>query len=651
MQGNRNALDNRLTVAESRYRLLVDAITDYAIYMLDVNGFVSSWNAGAERFKGYREEEILGSHFSRFYTPEDRAVGLPDRALQIAEREGRFENEGWRMRKDGVRFWANVVIDPIRTPDGKLVGFAKITRDLTEKRKIEADLRLSESQFQILVNGVTDYAIYMLDLGGEITSWNSGAERIKGYRREEVLGTNFSRFYTPEDTSTGAPLKALETASRTGRYETEGWRVRKDGTRFWASVVIDALRDETRSIIGFAKITRDITEKREARKALDQAREELFQAQKMEAIGRLTGGIAHDFNNLLMAITGSLELLKRHLPDDPKASRLIRNALEGAERGAALTRQMLAFSRKQELDLERVDLVRLVEDMVTLIERTIGPTISVETDLPPDLPAVRSDANQLASALLNLALNARDAMPAGGRLRISARRVAPDEERPAVLARHPVSHVRLSVSDDGHGMDAATLGRAVTPFFTTKEIGKGTGLGLSMVQGFLDQSGGALVLRSQPGRGTRADLWIPVDMSVEELEKRERSPTLKATGEARRLHILVVDDDPLVLMSTALMLEELGHRVIQTCSSEKARDILASGERIDLLVSDQAMPKVTGLELIAAGRRMRPALPAIIVTGYSDLAGRAPDHVRLLPKPYREQDLAEALEALAPHHA
>lgn len=645
MQANRNALDNRLAMAEGRYRLLVDAITDYAIYMLDVNGLVSSWNTGAERFKGYRAEEILCSHFSRFYTPEDRAVGLPDRALQIAEREGRFENEGWRMRKDGARFWANVVIDPIRSPEGRLIGFAKITRDLTEKRRIESELRLSESQFQILVNGVTDYAIYMLGLGGEITSWNSGAERIKGYRREEVLGTNFSRFYTPEDVSKGAPVHALETARRTGRYETEGWRRRKDGTRFWASVVIDALRDETGAIIGFAKVTRDITEKREARRALDQAREDLFQAQKMEAVGRLTGGIAHDFNNLLMAISGSLELLKRHMPDDPKARRLIANALEGAERGAALTRQMLAFSRKQELDLERVELGALITGMVGLIERTIGPEITVETDLVANLPAVRSDANQLASALLNLALNARDAMPAGGRLRIAARQVHAEEERPPVLARNPAPHVRISVSDDGHGMDADTLARAVTPFFTTKGIGKGTGLGLSMVQGFLDQSGGALVLRSRPGKGTRADLWLPVD-----LDQTGPAPEMPLLTEPARpacsLTILVVDDDALVLMSTALMLEELGHRVIQTCSSEKARDILASGERIDLLVSDQAMPKVTGLELIEAARITRPGLPAIIVTGYSDLAAAAPAHVRFLPKPYREQDLADAVTEL-----
>ncbi len=645
MQSRMDALDNRLAMAEGRYRLLIDAITDYAIYMLDVEGRVSSWNTGAERFKGYRAEEILGSHFSRFYTPEDRAIGLPDRALRIAEREGRFETEGWRLRKNGERFWVNAVVDPIRSPEGQLLGFAKITRDLTEKRKIEAELRMSESQFQVLVNGVTDYAIYMLDMNGAITSWNYGAERIKGYRREEVLGTNFARFYTPEDVGIGAPRRALNTARRTGRFETEGWRVRKDGTRFWASVVIDALHDETGSVIGFAKVTRDITEKHEARRALDKAREELFQAQKMEAVGRLTGGIAHDFNNLLMAITGSLELLKRHLPEDPKARRLINNALEGAQRGAALTRQMLAFSRKQELNLTAVDLHHLVGDMLELIERSLGPSITVETAIAEDLPRVRSDANQLASALLNLAVNARDAMPAGGRLKITARRIASDEERPAMLARNGTDLLCLSVSDNGAGMDPDTLSKAVTPFFTTKEVGKGTGLGLSMVQGFLEQSGGRLELHSQPGYGTRADLWLPVDEDHHPAAlpaEPEEAPVMAEP--VRRMRVLAVDDDSLVLLSTVMMLEGLGHVVEHTHLPEKALGRLIGGDPIDLLVTDQSMPKLTGTQLIEAARHRYPALPAVIVTGYSDLSKCGMGPVVWLAKPFTEKDLARAIE-------
>jgi PAS domain S-box-containing protein len=296
---------------EGRYRLLVDAITDYAIYMLDTDGHVSSWNAGAQRFKGYTEAEILGEHFSRFYTPEELAAGVPARALATAEAVGRFEAEGWRVRKDGERFWAHVVIDAIRDPYGHLVGFAKITRDLTERKAAEEVLRRSEEQFRLLVQGVTDYAIYMLDPDGKVASWNAGAQRIKGYSPEDIIGEHFSRFYTEEDKTEELPRAALEIATKEGRFEKEGWRVRKDGTRFWASVVIDAIRSEDGKLIGFAKVTRDVTEKRQAQEALERAQQELFQAQKMEAVGQLTGGIAHDFNNLLMAVLGSLEIARK----------------------------------------------------------------------------------------------------------------------------------------------------------------------------------------------------------------------------------------------------------------------------------------------------------------------------------------------------
>src|SRR5580704_12911139 len=246
---------------DARYRLLVDSITDYAIYMLNPDGVVTSWNAGAERFKGYKASEIIGQNFSRFYTDEDRAAGLPRHGLQTAAAEGRFENEGWRVRKDGTRFWAHVILDPIRHPSGELIGFAKITRDLTE-RKLAADaLRRSEEQFRLLVRGVTDYAIYLLDPTGRVTNWNLGAQRIKGYLPEEIIGEHFSTFYTDEDRANGMPEASLAAAKRDGRFEMEGWRVRKDGTRFWAHVVIDAIPDADGEVLGYAKITRDVTER------------------------------------------------------------------------------------------------------------------------------------------------------------------------------------------------------------------------------------------------------------------------------------------------------------------------------------------------------------------------------------------------------
>ncbi|MEO8302223.1 MAG: PAS domain S-box protein, partial [Rhizomicrobium sp.] len=312
-----------------RFRTLVEAVTDYAIYMLDPSGIVISWNAGAQRFKGYTAEEIIGQHFSRFYTEHDLAENLPARALDTALREGKFEAEGWRVRKGGTRFWAHVVIDPIRDPGGGLIGFAKITRDLTDRRYAEEQLRRSEEQFRLLVQGVTDYAIYMLDPEGRISSWNAGAQRIKGYTAEEIVGKHFSQFYTDEDREAGKPLRALETATREGRFENEGWRMRKDGTCFWSSVVIDAIRDDEGALLGFAKITRDITERKQAQEALDRTREVLFQSQKMDAVGQLTGGVAHDFNNLLMAVLGSLELLRKRLPDDPRMLRLLDNAMMG----------------------------------------------------------------------------------------------------------------------------------------------------------------------------------------------------------------------------------------------------------------------------------------------------------------------------------
>ena len=335
-----------LLTNQARYQLLVDAVTDYAIYMLDAEGYVVSWNSGAQRLKGYSAKEIVGCHFSRFYPEADVRAGMPARTLATAAREGRFEAEAWRIRKGGTRFWAHIVVDPVRSPTGELLGFAKVTRDLTERRNAEESLHRSEEQFRLLVQGVTDYAIYMLDPNGIVTSWNVGAQRIKGYLPEEVIGSHFSRFYRPEDRERGQPQATLATAVREGRFEAEGWRVRKDGSHFWANVVVDPIRDDEGRIIGFAKVTRDVTEKHNNQLALERAREALFQSQKLEAIGQLTGGVAHDFNNLLMVVLSSLELLRKRVPDDAALKRLIDNAAQGAKRGVTLTQRMLAFARR-----------------------------------------------------------------------------------------------------------------------------------------------------------------------------------------------------------------------------------------------------------------------------------------------------------------
>jgi PAS domain S-box-containing protein len=632
-----------MAAERNRFELLVQSITDYAIYLLDPTGIVSSWNAGAQRFKGYRADEIIGKHFSIFYTEEDRVAGLPARGLTTAEREGRFEAEGWRIRQDGSRFWANVVIDPVRDPSGELVGFAKIIRDLTERRGAEEALRQSEERFRLLVQSVTDYAIYMLDPTGIVSSWNAGAERAKGYTANEIIGQHFSRFYSEEDRARGVPQEALRTAMNVGRFEAEGWRYRKGGGRFWASVIIDPVRDPSGTLIGFAKITRDLSERREAQLALDKAQQAFYQSQKMDAIGKLTGGVAHDFNNLLAAVIGSLELAKRRLSEGQDIRRFVDNAMQAAERGATLTQRMLAFARKQELQLANVNVTELVHGMADLLQRTLGAGITVGTNFPLRLKEVRTDAGQLELAILNLAVNARDAMADGGQIMINAEEVS---VRPQDHSGLPAgAYVRLSVADTGEGMDEETLAHAMEPFYTTKGVGKGTGLGLSMVHGLADQCGGRLVLESRKDNGTTATLWLPV-AAHDEAVGDERLHVTAPSGATRQLLILAVDDDKLVLTNTVAMLEDLGHRVAQATSGTGALEILAA-HPIEMVITDYAMPGMTGLQLADAARAGWPDLPIILVSGYAELNSRQATELPKLSKPFREEDLAKAINEAA----
>jgi len=627
--------DEASRTEDGRYRLLVEGISDYAICLLSPEGIVTSWNLGAKRFKGYLAEEIIGSHFSKFYTPEDRESGLPALALRTAARDGKFENEGWRVRKDGSRFWAFVIIDPIRSPSGDLIGYAKITRDLTERRAAEDALRASQQQFELLVQGVTDYAIYMLTPEGEIASWNSGAERIKGYTAAEVLRTHFSRFYTPEDQAADEPAKALAVAAREGRFEKEGRRVRKDGTLFWANVVIDALRAPDGRLIGFAKITRDVTAQRESRKALENAREALFQSQKMEAIGQLMGGVAHDFNNLLMVIKGSLELLRKRVAQDARALHLLENAQQGTSRGISLTQRMLTFARREELKVTAVDIPSLVAGMADLLTRSIDSKVDLERRFPLKVAPVLADANQLELALLNLVVNARDAMPDGGTIVISAK------EANAQDGGLPGRFVCLSVTDSGEGMDEETLARATEPFFTTKGVGKGTGLGLPMIQSVAHQAGGRLVLKSQKGQGTSAELWLPCAANV--AAKADAVPLRAPDRSLRPRVVLLVDDDSLVRNSATAMLEDLGHRVFPAASAEEALSLLAQRPEVQLLITDHAMPKMTGAELVEVVRQRYAGLPVILATGRAELPTDYAVTVPRLAKPFTQCQMEDAI--------
>jgi PAS domain S-box-containing protein len=558
----------------------------------------------------------------------------------------------------GMRRSMETHASPLLLSDGTTAQLA-ITRDVTERnksrqaqlqlsteleekmqgrtRELEAALRRlqeSERSFELLVDSVTDYALYMLDPTGLVVSWNSGARRIKGYEAAEIIGRNFECFYSEPDRAAGVPAAGLRTAAREGRLETEGWRVRKDGTRFWANVIIDSITTDGR-LVGYAKITRDITERRAA-----EAR--LRQAQKMEAVGQFTGGAAHDFNNLLMAILGSLEILRKRLPNDPRLLALLDNAVQGAKRGSSLTQRMLAFARRQELKQEAVDLAHLVNNMLELLERSLGPTINIETRFPLEVVRVRTDANQLETALLNLAINSRDAMPNGGTITISVAEHTIGAAHPTSLP--PGAYACLVVADTGQGMDEATVARATEPFFTTKGIGKGTGLGLSMVDGLTAQSGGKLIVQSVSGRGTTMELWFPVT-TADVVGERSSTESHVGAHAQRPLCVLAVDDDSLVLANVTVMLEDLGHTVIAAGSGARAVEEIELTPAIDVVITDQAMPVMTGLQLIEVLRARRPGLPVILATGYAELPQGLSASIGRLSKPFTQRALAQVLSA------
>ena len=389
----------------------------------------------------------------------------------------------------------------------------------------------TERRFRLLVEGVTDYAIYMLDPTGHIVNWNPGAERIKGYSREEVIGRHFSTFYTPEERDAGVPQRALGIAERTGKYEAEGWRVRKDESTFWAGVVINAIRGAGGELVGFAKITRDLTERRAAD-------ERARQAQKMEGIGQITGGVAHDFNNLLTIIIGNLETVQRNLnAPDTDRTRLLRsteNALRGARRAETLTQRLLAFSRQQPLDPKPLDLGRLVTGMSDLLRRTLGEQITIETAHGGGLWMAHADPNQLEVAILNLAVNARDAMPNGGKLTLETANIHLDEKYASTQNEVlPGQYVMLAVTDNGCGMPPDVKAKAFDPFFTTKDIGHGTGLGLSQVYGFVKQSRGHVKIYSEVGEGTTIKIYLPRAHSASATEEPETTETVAQRFSAR----------------------------------------------------------------------------------------------------------------------
>ncbi|WP_206606318.1 PAS domain-containing sensor histidine kinase [Steroidobacter cummioxidans] len=498
----------------------------------------------------------------------------------------------------------------------------------------------SGRQLARLIDGVRDCAIYMIDRTGYVVTWNPGAERIKGYTAKEIVGRHFSDFYTPEDRRAELPAHALSTAERTGKFEGEGWRVRKDGTRFWASVLVDALQSPAGELLGFAKITRDMTAPR-------LMQEQLNQAQKMEAIGQLTGGVAHDFNNLLTVILGNLDSLSLELPPERiRWRRRVDHALRAAQRAATLTQQLLAFARRQPLKPKPVEINHLLAGWTEMIRRTLPEKVHIRR-LQDDAAGIAEvDANQLENALLNLVVNARDAMPDGGTLTIETATSSVTEDDAHLLPElKPGTYILICVTDTGTGMSPEVVERAFDPFFTTKMLGQGTGLGLSQVFGFVKQSGGHVKIYSRPGQGTTIKIYLPQSATTED---QGPATLVAATAKPTRDEtILVVEDNDAVRSFTTDTLREFGLNVIEASDASEALKILERNRRIDLLFTDIGLPGLNGRELAAAVQRQYPKVRLLFTSGYAQMPSSTSTHasmdIALLSKPFTRTELYEQI--------
>jgi PAS domain S-box-containing protein len=623
--------------SDKRFEILVSSIRDYAIYLLDPNGKIVSWNAGAQRFKGYTESEIIGKHFSTFLSQADRDAGVPQTILDQAAIHGRYEAEGWRVRKDGTGFWANIVLEAIYNDAHELIGYAKITRDITERKTAQDKLLESERKFRYLVEGVTDYAIYMISPEGIITNWNSGAQRIKGYSAEEVVGTHFSQFMTEQDREAGLADHSLEIAKLDGRYENEAWRVRKDGSLFLAHVIIDAIHNEDGELIGFAKITRDITEKKIAEDNLAKANAALFQAQKMDAIGNLTGGIAHDFNNLLSVISNGLEIFRASNLGS-KHLKLLDTMKRAVNRGATLTQQLLSFARQQPLQADPHDVNQLINSFELMLNRAVGSNININFEFIQTPLPVMVDSTRFEASLLNLVVNARDAMQDGGNISITSRKryIATGEFEDLPEG----NYVEVNVTDTGSGITKDDLQHVTEPFFTTKEIGKGSGLGLSQVFGFMKQSDGGLHIKSEVNLGTSVSMFFPA-LNDETILAEAIDETCDA--------VLVVEDEPDLLLATSEIFKLFGYEVYEASSGEEALELLRKGTKISLMFTDILMPGINGIELARKLRESNPSIQIILASGYPLPALKKEhgdlDEFQFLNKPYDLSDIAKAIRS------
>ncbi|WP_373376968.1 PAS domain S-box protein [Cupriavidus nantongensis] len=575
--------------ADTPYRTLVEAVQDYAIFTLDVGGHVSSWNKGAARIKGYRREEILGKHFSQFYTPDAVARRWPDAELKAAAELGRFEDEGWRVRKDGSRFWANVVITALRDPDGRLIGFGKVTRDLTEQRRAAEALRQSEESLRLLVEGVKDYAIFMLDPGGHIVSWNSGASYIKGYRRDEIIGRHFSLFYPQEDVAVGKPARHLDLARRAGRIEDEGWRVRKDGSLFWANVTLTAVYDDSRALRGFAKVTRDMSERRR--------REELERSS--QRLNEFLATLSHELRNPLAPVRSALTAMRLAPEDGALANQSL----------ALIERQVTHLSRLVDdlLDIGRITSGRIelrtgpveLDEIIGLAIEGARPALDAKSqrvDVQGAPGAIRMDADKtrLVQVLQNLVLNASKFSPPGTVVTIAT----------AVQNRT----LELRVTDQGRGISPHALEDIFQLFVQESRPGTdvqgGLGIGLSLCRSLVELHGGTIAASSAgPGLGSTFTVRLPLPAA----RQSDASPgaALPATGhdkpELQVQRILLVDDNRDAADSLAMLLEMCGHEVTIAYDGSEALHV-APRCRPHIALIDLAMPGMDGFEVVRAMR-------------------------------------------------
>jgi PAS domain S-box-containing protein len=516
---------------------------------------------------------------------------------------------------------------------------------IRERNAVLEQMRLTEERHRLLMESVAPFAIVMLDRQGYVTDWTLGTQRVFRYTTQEIVGKHISMLYIPEDRECGVPTRSLEIAAREGRYETEEWHVRKDGSRFWASVIAHRLIDERGQFVGFFKVTRDITAQRERDEELRWVRAELVQSQKMEAVGQLTGGISHDFNNILTVVLGNIELAEADIErDEGHLRRRLGGMRRAAERGAALTQRLLAFSRRQALCPQNTNVNHLMNGTYDLLQNTLGERISIERMLDDGLWQAFVDASQLENAVVNLALNARDAMPSGGTLTIETSNVYLDDDYAAVHSEvTPGQYVMVGVSDTGTGMSAETVARAFEPFFTTKPLGEGTGLGLSQVYGFVGQSNGHVRIYSELGSGTSVKIYLPRSLGADELSV---SPLAEAELPSAQATVLVVEDDPEVREYIVSALTRLRYRVLDAAEASAALTIIDFHPELNLLVTDLGLPGINGRQLAEEASRRRAGIKVLFISGYARQAvvqnGVLDSGVELLSKPFSMNSLGKS---------